>query len=91
MKSKPSLLITEQNRVKYFEHIYQVSKELLDVQKEQEIYRILCKAIGRILPDVYFVISKLKHDKAHFQIVESYGFDPFLNVDIHVFRNNDCN
>ncbi|MFH0999687.1 MAG: hypothetical protein V1783_02495 [Bacteroidota bacterium] len=40
----------------------------------------MCKAIGRILPDIYFVKSKLKPDRADFQIVESYGFDPFLNA-----------
>jgi hypothetical protein len=53
---------------------------LLDVQKEQQNNIILCKAIGRILPDIYFVKSKLKPDRADFQIVESYGFDPFLNA-----------
>lgn len=80
MKSKPELLITEQNSIKYFEQIYQVSKALLDVQNEQEIYRILCKAISRILPEAYFVISKLMPDNKNFRIMESYGFDPFFNT-----------
>jgi len=80
IKSNKRSADTRQKYPHHIEIIHQVSKELLDVQEEHEIYTILCRAISRILPDAYFVVSKLDPESKNFHVVESYGFDPFFKA-----------
>ncbi|WP_111707247.1 sensor histidine kinase [Lutibacter citreus] len=60
--------------------IHSVSNKLTDVNDELEIYQIMNDAIKEILPDSYFLITKLQPDDMNFRIIHSFGLDKYLTT-----------
>ena len=65
---------------KCIETLNQVSDQFLDVKEEQDIYLIMGDAVRRILPEAFFIVSKLQPDDMNFRIIESSGFDKYFNA-----------
>ncbi|MBS4058823.1 MAG: PAS domain-containing sensor histidine kinase [Bacteroidetes bacterium] len=56
-----------------------VSSQLIKIDEELQIYQIMNDGIREIIPDVYFLISKLQPDDMNFRMTHSFGFDKFIN------------
>src|SRR5665647_3336950 len=61
------------------ETIDQVSNALLYIKEEDDIFNIIEDAIKKLLPNVYFLVSKLQPDDFNFRVIKHYGFDHYLN------------
>jgi len=62
------------------ETIDQVSNALLYIKEEDDIFNIIEDAIKKLLPNVYFLVSKLQPDDFNFRVIKHYGFDHYLNA-----------
>ena len=56
---------------KHIEILHQVSNQFLGVVEESQIYQILSEAIKKILPNSFFIVTKLQPDDTNFRIVKS--------------------
>ncbi|MBN2598168.1 MAG: PAS domain-containing sensor histidine kinase [Marinifilaceae bacterium] len=59
--------------------VNRVSSQLIKVDEEFQIYQIMYDGIREVIPDVYFLITKLQPDDMNFRIIHSFGFDKFIN------------
>lgn len=64
--------------LKLLEILHAVSNKLTDVTEEQEIYQIMNDGIKQILPESYFIITRLQSDDMNFRITHSFGFEKYL-------------
>ena len=62
------------------EILHGVSSKLADIEDESQIYQILNDGIKQILPDAYFIITKLQPDDMNFRIIHSFGFDKYFTA-----------
>jgi len=60
---------------KHIEILHEVSIQLLGVVEEQQIYQIMSEAVEKILPDSFFVVTKLQPDDINFRVVKSSVFE----------------
>lgn len=60
------------------EILHRISGQLSNVKEEKQIYQIMNDAVREILPNAYFVITKLQDDDLNFRIIHSFGFDKYL-------------
>ncbi|NQU32317.1 MAG: PAS domain S-box protein [Bacteroidetes bacterium] len=65
---------------KLIEILHQVSDQMLEVVEEREVYKIMSRAIKKILPGAFFLVSKLQPNDMNFRIVESSGFDSYFDI-----------
>lgn len=64
---------------KLIEIINRISGQLIKIDEELQIYQIMNDGIREIIPEVYFLITKLQPDDMNFRITHSFGFDKFIN------------
>jgi PAS domain S-box-containing protein len=57
------------------EILHSVSYKLTFVEDELQVYEIMYEGVKKILPNVYFVISKLQEDDMNFRIIHNFGFE----------------
>lgn len=62
----------------YIKVLHSVSCKLTNIEEEQEIYQILYDGIKKILPESYFLITRLQDDDMNFRITHSFGFEKYL-------------
>jgi len=62
------------------ETLHSVSSKLPDIENESQIYQILNDGIKQILPNSYFIITKLQPDDMNFRITHSFGFDKYFTA-----------
>lgn len=62
------------------EILHRVSNKLTEVSEEIEVYDIMHEAVKEILPDVYFLVTKLHRNDMNFRIIHSFGFDTTFNA-----------
>ncbi len=62
------------------EILHEVAKQLLPLNDEQEVYNIVGRAVSKIIPGVYFAITKLQPDDMNFRLAASFGFDNYLKA-----------
>lgn len=60
--------------------LHGVSSKLNEIENESQIYEILNDGIKQILPDSYFIITKLQPDDMNFRIIQSFGFDKYFTA-----------
>ena len=60
--------------------VHEVGKQLLNVKEEKEVFKIIDKAIHQILPNSFYVISKLQDDDMNFRIVEGSDLDKYFKT-----------
>lgn len=63
---------------KLVEIINRVSRQLLKIHDESHVYQIMYEGMREILPDVYFIITKLQPDDMNFRIEHSFGFEKLI-------------
>lgn len=61
------------------EIIHRVSNQLTNITEESEIYQAMNDGIKHILPDSFFIITKLQPDQLNFRITHSFGIDKFIS------------
>ena len=61
------------------ETLNRVITQLVGTSKTSEIYHIMGEAIKELLPHSYVIISGMTHDEKNIQIVESFGFEKYLD------------
>lgn len=61
---------------------------MLKIDEEVQIYQIVHDSIREIIPDVYFLITKLQPDDMNFKVNHSFGFDKFMNPIQTLFGKN---
>src|SRR3989339_1243316 len=59
--------------------VNRVTNQLLNVDEEPQIYQIVNDGIKDIIPNFYFLITKLQPDDMNFRLTHSFGFDKFIN------------
>ena len=64
---------------KLIEIVNRISGQLIKIDEEIQIYQIMNDGIREIIPEVYFLITKLQPDDMNFRITHSFGFDKFIN------------
>jgi hypothetical protein len=65
---------------KDIETIHKVSIDLLGVVEEEQIYHVLNEAMAKLLPDSYFLVTKLQPDDANFRIVKTPVLDKYFGL-----------
>lgn len=60
------------------EILHDVSVKLSDVTCESQIYQVMNDGIRQILPDSYFLITKLQTNDMNFRIIHSFGFKKYF-------------
>lgn len=80
MTKKSTYFSNEPRNSQLIEILNQISIQLIEVKNESEIYKVLIGGIKQILPNTYFLISKLQSDDKNFRIVESFGFENYFNA-----------
>lgn len=71
-------------RVEHNDQILEVlnstSIQLLEIKQEEEIFKVMAEAIGKLLPGAYSVVSKLQADDMNFRVVHTHGLDKFVDA-----------
>lgn len=80
MKSENTVTLESNNINNILAAIRRVSNRLLDVNDEKQVYNIIADGIKSILPGSYFLVSKLQPDDMNFRIIESFGFEKYLDI-----------
>lgn len=61
------------------EIIHRVSNQLTNITEESEIYQAMNDGIKHILPDSFFIITKLQPDELNFRITHSFGIEKYIS------------
>lgn len=74
------------------ETLNQVITQLVGTSQTSEIYHIMGEAIKELLPSSYVIISGMTHDEKKINLVESFGFEKYLDeirniLEIDLFKN----
>lgn len=62
------------------EILHRISNKLTEITEEIQIYQIMNEGVKGILPNAYFLITKLQPDDMNFRIIHSFGFDKYINA-----------
>jgi PAS domain S-box-containing protein len=66
--------------INLLEVLHTVSNKLSDISEEKQIYQVMNDGIRQILPDSYFIITRLQPDDMNFRIIHSFGFAKYFAV-----------
>ena len=72
--------VKDREGISLLDTLHKASEQLLLVKEEYEIYEIMSQAIKQMLPGVFFLVAKIMHDDMNFRILDSYGFEKYLNT-----------
>lgn len=64
----------------YIEILHEVSTRLTNIKEEHQIYQIMKDGVREILPDVYFLISRLQPNDMNFRMIHSFGVDKYISA-----------
>lgn len=59
--------------------LHTVSSRLANTQNEEKVYQIMYEGISAILPDIYFIITKIHPGESSFTITHMYGFEKYMD------------
>lgn len=57
------------------EILHKISTQITEINKEDQVYKLMYEGVKEIIPDVHFVISKLQPDDMNFRITHHFGFE----------------